>query len=99
LIAVDSSTPENGCLEVVEGSHKMDIPISESNTISPEWVERQTWRPVPMKAGEILIFGTSLAHRSEANKSQQARRAVYATYNPAGDGDLHDAYYKKRAEK
>lgn len=45
-----------------------------------------------------MIFGSSLAHRSGANLSTEDRRAVYATYNPKSEGDLHDAYYEKRAK-
>ena len=50
------------------------------------------------KTGELLIFGSSLAHRSSPNSSTEDRRAVYATYNPKSEGDLHDAYYEKRAK-
>jgi len=48
--------------------------------------------------GDLLIFGSSLAHRSGPNLSTEDRRAVYATYNRKIEGDLHDAYYEKRAK-
>jgi 2-aminoethylphosphonate dioxygenase len=48
--------------------------------------------------GQILIFGSYLAHRSGANNSSSDRKAVYATYNCESEGDLHDTYYEDRAK-
>ncbi|KAJ5427873.1 Phytanoyl-CoA dioxygenase [Penicillium cf. griseofulvum] len=41
-------------------------------------------------------FCSYLAHRSGANVSSKDRRAIYATYNCAAEGDLHDQYYSDR---
>ncbi|KAH7400303.1 hypothetical protein BKA64DRAFT_622965 [Cadophora sp. MPI-SDFR-AT-0126] len=98
LIAADDATSLNGCLEIVEGSHKMDVPIGSDNCITPEWVAAQKWVHVEMKAGEMMIFGSSLAHRSGPNASTKDRRALYATYNSKSEGNLHDAYYERRAK-
>lgn len=46
--------------------------------------------------GQVLIFGSYLAHRSGANRSNEDRKALYATYNCASEGDLHDDYYAHR---
>lgn len=46
--------------------------------------------------GDILVFGSYLAHRSGANTSSKDRRAIYATYNCAAEGNLHDQYYADR---
>jgi hypothetical protein len=51
-----------------------------------------------MHAGQLLIFGSYLAHRSGANKSDLDRKAIYATYNCKSEGDLHDEYYIDRAK-
>jgi 2-aminoethylphosphonate dioxygenase len=95
-LAVDPMNMSNGGLEVVNGSHKMDIPIAADNCIDRDWVAKQTWTPVELEAGQVLIFGSSLAHRSAANMSQHDRKALYATYNVASEGDLHDEYYRRR---
>lgn len=42
------------------------------------------------------MFGSYLAHRSGANTSSKDRRAIYATYNCATEGNLHDQYYADR---
>lgn len=98
LLAVDATNMSNGGLEVVEESHAMDVPINRSdNCIEPSWVKSQTWVPVELAPGELLIFGSYLAHRSGGNESKTSRKAIYATYNCAREGDLHDRYYEDRA--
>jgi ectoine hydroxylase-related dioxygenase (phytanoyl-CoA dioxygenase family) len=52
LMAVDASNLSNGGLEVVEGSHLMDVPIDRSdNCIVKSWAESQTWVPVELEPG------------------------------------------------
>ena len=100
LLAVDSTNMTNGGLEVVDGSHLMTVPVSKSdNCIEPKWVAEQTWTPVELAPGELLVFGSYLAHRSGANTSDKDRKAIYATYNCKREGDLHDDYYRDRAKE
>uniref|UniRef100_A0A0W0EU37 Putative PhyH-domain-containing protein n=1 Tax=Moniliophthora roreri TaxID=221103 RepID=A0A0W0EU37_MONRR len=97
LMAAEPATLDNGCLEVVAGSHKESVPIGNDNCIETSWCDKQTWTPVPLKTGEFLIFGSYLAHRSGPNNSPNGRAAIYATYNAVSDGgDKHDAYYADR---
>ncbi|KAJ5775003.1 uncharacterized protein N7511_000014 [Penicillium nucicola] len=96
LAAVDAMNSVNGGLEVVDGSHRMEIPLGSDRCIEPTWVKSNTWTSAELEAGDILIFGSYLAHRSGANTSSKDRRAVYATYNCATDGNLHDQYYIDR---
>ena len=87
----------NGGLEVVEGSHSMTVPISpRDNCIEGSWVNEQKWVPVELSPGELLVFGSYLAHRSGPNNSNKDRKAIYATYNCKREGDLHDEYYADR---
>ena len=53
LLAVDPSNSTNGGLEVVDGSHEMDVPIGTDNCVEPDWVKRQTWTQVELEAGEL----------------------------------------------
>ncbi|KAJ5912587.1 hypothetical protein N7504_001470 [Penicillium tannophilum] len=96
LAAVDEMTSENGGLEVVNGSHRMQIPLGSDRCIEPEWVQSNTWTSCDLLPGDILVFGSYLAHRSGANTSTKDRRAIYATYNCAAEGNLHDQYYADR---
>jgi ectoine hydroxylase-related dioxygenase (phytanoyl-CoA dioxygenase family) len=63
LVAVDPSNMSNGGLEVVEGSHTMDVPIDRTdNCLDATWVKEQTWVPVELKAGlhfPSLLISTS----------------------------------------
>ncbi|KAH8690637.1 hypothetical protein BGW36DRAFT_420147 [Talaromyces proteolyticus] len=96
LAAVDEMTGENGGLEVVEGSHHENIPLGKDRCIEKSWVDENAWVPCSLQPGDILFFGSYLAHRSGPNKSAKDRRAIYATYNCASEGDLHDQYYEDR---
>jgi Phytanoyl-CoA dioxygenase (PhyH) len=51
-----------------------------------------------VESGQLLIFGSYLAHRSGPNNSDSDRNAIYATYNCKSEGDLHDEYYADRAK-
>ncbi|KAJ5686044.1 hypothetical protein N7536_008663 [Penicillium majusculum] len=96
LAAVDGMNAANGGLEVVNGSHRMDIPLGSDRCIASDWAESNVWTPAELESGDILIFGSYLAHRSGANVSSKDRRAIYATYNCAAEGNLHDQYYSDR---
>ncbi|PHH70521.1 hypothetical protein CDD82_7055 [Ophiocordyceps australis] len=97
LLSVDQSSQANGCLEVVAASHDMDIPLDETTRcIQDGWVKRQAWTPIELEPGQLVIFSSHLAHRSGANRSKHSRRAIYATYNCASEGDLHQEYYADR---
>jgi ectoine hydroxylase-related dioxygenase (phytanoyl-CoA dioxygenase family) len=59
LLAVDDSNMSNGGLEVVEGSHLMDMPINRGdNCLEKGWVDRQTWVPVELEAGMSQVLLT-----------------------------------------
>jgi ectoine hydroxylase-related dioxygenase (phytanoyl-CoA dioxygenase family) len=99
--AVDAATLSNGCIEVVPGSHLVDVPlIPGGGAIDPEWESQQTWVPVPLEPGDLLIFGSVLAHRSGENSTGGERKSVYATYYLRKEGEgLREAYYKDRRER
>ncbi|KAJ5487398.1 Phytanoyl-CoA dioxygenase [Penicillium desertorum] len=98
-IAIDAATPENGCLEVVRGSHKMEVEFAEGGRITSGWELAHEWTTVPLEMGDMLIFGSHLAHRSAENKTDKSRSSLYATFHSRSDGeDLRERYYKHRME-
>ena len=98
-LAVDPATIANGCVEVVPGSHRMNVELAEGGRIAPAWEESHEWMPVELDAGDLLMFGSHLAHRSAPNKTAKARSSVYATYHCVSDGpDLKERYYIDRRE-
>jgi hypothetical protein len=51
-LAVDSATSENGCLEVVPGSHTMDVSFLGGGKIHPDWEASHEWVTVPLEPGK-----------------------------------------------
>lgn len=96
-LAVDAATLENGYVEVVPGSHKMDVELAHAGQISESWEGNHEWVPVPLQPGDMLLFGSHLAHRSGPNATSKSRSSIYATYHARSDGeDLRARYYVDR---
>lgn len=75
---LDDSTPENGCLLAAPGSHKLNLSSQEIRAKGwdfPGLVE------VPMKAGDVLIHNTRLAHGSRRSSSPALRRTIYYEFD------------------
>jgi ectoine hydroxylase-related dioxygenase (phytanoyl-CoA dioxygenase family) len=110
LIAVDENSMENGALEVVPGSHKMKWEFDEEwakkcapnpcGILSKEWEAGHEWTPALLKPGDVLFFGSHLAHRSGNNNSNKSRCSVYATFcATANDGiGAYKRYYDLRRQ-
>jgi len=98
LLAIDDSTAENGCLELVSGMHHELLPTDGDGCIRPDIAEGLHWQADPVRAGSLVWFHSHTPHRSGPNTSHTSRRALYLTYNAASAGDFHEAYYRdKRA--
>ena len=89
LIAVDRATIENGCLQVLAGSHVMGRVnhdrINDQTMANPEHVEAARARfelvYLELEAGDAIFFDCNLLHRSEANRSDHRRWNYIASYN------------------
>ena len=98
-LAVDAATVANGCVEVVPGSHRMTVELADGGSISKVWEASHIFVPVELAPGDLLIFGSHLAHRSGPNNTGHSRASVYATYHKVSDGgDLRSRYYVDRRE-
>ena len=99
MVSVDATTVRNGCLEMGVGRHQeglfemtADQVLSESSIATVDWVLLET------KAGDLVLFGSMIPHRSGPNRSQNARRAAYITYNAVSEGTRRDDYYQQKRE-
>jgi hypothetical protein len=96
LIFLDDATIENGCLEVVPGSHREGTPTRRtvdgfgSNEIDPLQYDLSRLLPVEVPAGSVVFFGPMLVHRSRSNHSDADRRALLYSYQPAGHPHLRE---------
>jgi phytanoyl-CoA hydroxylase len=86
-MALDRCDEENGCLEVVGGSHEWPILCTVAADTSqsftditvplPDGIEPV---PVAMEPGDVLFFHGSLVHGSKPNRSARFRRALVGHY-------------------
>lgn len=89
LTALTPATRENGCLQVIKGSHKMGriahTFTGEQVGADMERVEEAKKRMelvfVEMKPGDTLFFHSNLLHRSDSNRSEFARWSIISAYN------------------
>jgi len=97
-IAVDKATKENGCLQVIRGSHKMgrvdhvltgDQAGADLERVT-QCLERLELVYVEMEPGDALFFHANLLHRSDQNKSDKPRWSMICCYNAA----CNDPYKK-----
>jgi ectoine hydroxylase len=91
LIAVDTATKENGCLQVIRGSHLMGR-IDHNKTGDQtgadiarvnEALKHLELIYCEMEPGTVLFFHANLLHRSDANRSPNPRWSLICCYNAA----------------
>lgn len=89
MLALTKANKENGCLQVLKGSHKMgrfehlfageqqgaDMPFVEEALKICEKIY------VELNAGDVLFFHPNLLHMSEANLSDKPRWSLISAYN------------------
>ena len=88
-VALDKSTKENGCLQVLKGSHKLGrlnhIRENGQTNVEQEHLEEAVRRyPLEyavMEPGDALVFDGNLLHRSDANRSDTYRWGYICSYN------------------
>ena len=89
MIAVDRATSENGCLQVIKGSHRLGrvdhLKRGDQTGADQERVdaalERLELVHVNLEPGSAVIFHGNLLHRSDQNHSAHARWAFICCYN------------------
>ncbi len=89
MVAVDRATRENGCLQVVRGSHRLGRithgPVGDQTGADPERVavavERMELVHVELEPGSAVFFHSNLLHRSDQNTSNHPRWAFICCYN------------------
>src|SRR5687768_12958876 len=89
MVALTNANKENGCLQVIRGSHKLgrlnhgfageqvgaDMVMVNNALKTMELVYSE------LEAGDALFFHSNLLHRSEANLSEHPRWSIIACYS------------------
>lgn len=89
MVALTEATKENGCIQVLKGSHKMqrfehnfageqqganlDFVTAAEKICELVYVE--------LKPGDVLFFHSNILHRSAANTSDSSRWSIISAYN------------------
>lgn len=99
MIAVDRATRENGCLQVLKGSHHLgrlnhgrigDQTGADLDHVRPA-LERLERVYVELEPGAALFFHCNLLHRSDQNRSPHPRWGFICCYNAARNYPYREA--------
>jgi phytanoyl-CoA hydroxylase len=96
-VPITDATVENGCLQVIPGSHRRDLvdhcPTGGNLGIPDKLLTLQEAVPVPMSAGSALIFGQQLIHGSLDNvTADEVRISMDLRYQPPGQPSGRPAF-------
>ncbi len=91
-LALDDSTPENGCLRVIRGSHTARALRAHNTLASDDVTLTQELDPseydeadavdIVLKAGQVSLHDVYLLHGSEPNRSPRPRRGMTMRFMP-----------------
>ncbi len=89
MIAITDANKQNGCLQVIKGTHKMGRiehgfsgeQVGASQHYVDLALKTMELVYVELKAGDALFFHSNLLHRSEANLSDNSRWSLISCYN------------------
>ncbi len=98
MVAITEATKENGCLQVIKGSHKMGRVehgfSGEQVGASQRYVDLALKTMelvfVELEAGDVLFFHSNTLHRSEANLSEKSRWSLISAYNRQSNVPYND---------
>ena len=91
---LEDTTPENGCLRLLPGTHRhrhilhdqgeahtRDI-NSVENPDDPRFLDYPYEQDVPMRAGDLVIGDARMFHATHANQSDQRRTVITIWFHP-----------------
>ena len=94
MIGLDRSDRQNGCLQIVKGSHKLGridhVPISDKqNEADPKRMEHILKKHeivyAELDPGDAVFFHANALHRSDQNRSPKRRWTLLICYNAASN--------------
>ena len=102
-IAVDPATKQNGCLQVIEGSHllgRIDHVLSGDQAGADrarvkEILARLPLVYVEMDPGDVLFFDANLLHCSSQNLSENPRWSMICCYNAARNDPYKESHHPR----
>src|SRR5262245_59668082 len=90
-LAIDHSTPENGCMRVIPGTHNMELQQMQARTdvrnvlsseIDPALVDETQAVDLVLAPGDVSVHMPGIIHGSNANNSPLRRAGLTMRYIP-----------------
>jgi hypothetical protein len=93
MTALTQATEENGCLQIIPGSHKMGRvnhgfsgeQVGADAVMVENALKTMTVMPCVLEPGDVLFFHPNLLHCSAPNLSDAARWSIISCYNLASN--------------
>jgi len=103
FIAVDRATRENGCMQVIQGSHnlgRIDHVLTGDQAGADRARVDQILKRLPliyveMEPGDTLFFHCNLLHRSDQNRSEKPRWSMICCYNAARNDPYKESHHPR----
>ena len=99
-IAIDAATPENGCLQVIPGSHKSKTLAKHNQNnadglalnleLDASQFDESDAVDIVLEPGQISLHDVYLYHGSEPNHSDRPRRGMTLRFMPTTSVYRHD---------
>lgn len=99
-LAIDDSLPENGCMRVIPGTHRMelsslrprtDVPNVLSSEIDPALVDESRAVDLVLRAGGVSVHHPNIIHGSNPNRSPLRRYGLTIRYIPTSTRIVADS--------
>lgn len=98
MIALTEANKENGCLQVIKGSHKLGRvnhgfageQVGADMVMVNHALETLDHVYVELNPGDALFFHSNILHRSEANLSDRPRWSLISCYNSLSNPAYND---------
>lgn len=98
MIALTPANRENGCLQVIRGSHKMGRvnhgfsgeQVGADMVLVQHALKTMDHVYAELEPGDALFFHSNTLHRSEANLSDKPRWSIISCYNSYGNTAYND---------
>jgi len=107
-LALDDATVENGCLQLIPGSHKTkelraherndDDRLTLNQELPADSFDANRAIPLELEAGQLSLHDVYMVHGSGPNRSDKRRRAVTFRFMPATSHFDRDLAARQHAE-